>query len=239
MSSPQGWDGRRTGGAHGSSGPLLVLNRVVIRVLATVFVLVALLGVLVSATPRVLVTVLVGGAVGAWSAQFVHWAVEPGDRTPLQTRLTVGAAAGLFLPFIRGTEALGERGSHLSVVVILLTTLISIDWIAQVSRRPVPAVAPRREAPDPGQSSLRPLLERLPLRDLLDEWRCTGAGLPVDGSPSVLARELLLEEIQRRDPGGFGRWLDAGLGKDPRHYIRGADSTLPSAAPPDEPTSER
>lgn len=211
----------------------------VVRVLATVFVLVALLGVLVSATPLVLVTVVVSGAVGAWFTQFVHWAVEPGDRAPLQTRLTVGAATGLFFPFIRGTEALGERGSHLSVVVILLTTLMCINWIAQVSRQPVPAVAPRREAPDPGQSSLRPLLERLPLDDLLDEWRCTGGGLAVAGSPSVPARELLLEEIQRRDPVGFGRWLDAGLGKDPRHFIRGEDSTLPTAEPPDEPPAGR
>ncbi|MGY1667660.1 hypothetical protein [Geodermatophilus sp. SYSU D00696] len=210
-----------------------------IRVLATVFVLVALLGVLVSATPLVLVTVLVGGAVGAWFAQFAHWAVEPGDRAPLLTRLTVGAATGLFFPFIRGTEALGERGSHLSVVVILLTTLIGINWIAQVSRQPVPAVAPRREALDPGQSSLRALLERLPLHDLLDEWRCTGAGPAVAGSPSVPARELVLEEIQRRDPGGFRRWLDAGLGTDPRHFIRGEDSPLPTAEPPDEPTPGR
>lgn len=49
----------------------------------------------------------------------------------------------------------------------------------------------------------------------------------------------MLEEIQRRNPGGFRRWLGEGLGKDPRPFIRDADTALPTAEPPDEPTSER
>ncbi|WP_136697178.1 hypothetical protein [Geodermatophilus dictyosporus] len=210
-----------------------------IRVLGTVFVLVALLGVLAAGTPLLLVTVLLGGAAGAGLAQLVHWALEPGGRAPLQSRLTAATATGLFFPFISGTEALGPGGSSLSVVVILLTTLCGLHWIAQVSRETLPTGVPARASPCPDPSSLQPLLRRLPLDELLDEWRCSSAGLHVDGHAAVRVRELLLEEIRRRDPEGFRRWLGEGPGEDPRPYVRDAGPALPTAERPDEPTSGR
>jgi hypothetical protein len=64
--------------------------------------------------------------------------------------------------------------------------------------------------------------------DLCQEWTRTARALtgrldPRARATLVQRREELLDELERRDPAGFARWLAAGpdLGSDPADYVRG------------------
>ena len=68
----------------------------------------------------------------------------------------------------------------------------------------------------------------LPSPVLAREWRRTGAALATAREPTVREevvrrRQALLDEIERRDPGGFARWLAAGAPPDggPRAFQDG------------------
>jgi hypothetical protein len=77
------------------------------------------------------------------------------------------------------------------------------------------------------------LLAALPLEALGREWTSTSAALgsPLDARTRqavVRRREAVLDELERRDPAGFARWLAAGplSATDPVRYLRaGATGT--------------
>lgn len=86
-----------------------------------------------------------------------------------------------------------------------------------------PGAAPRETVGDAG--TLAQLLRVLPLQALCDEWRSTGQPRRGRGSrapdPAVVQlRTLLLEEMARRDPTGFSRWLQEGPDTPPERYLR-------------------
>lgn len=89
---------------------------------------------------------------------------------------------------------------------------------AEVLRLPVPPEAPDGTSGLVGLST--PALGR--------EWIRTTAALggrisPVERQALVRRREETLDELERRDPAGFARWLAEGpaLGTDPADYVRG------------------
>ncbi|SNR39705.1 hypothetical protein [Blastococcus mobilis] len=90
---------------------------------------------------------------------------------------------------------------------------------AEVLRRPVPPPAgPMAAAPSP--------LSALTTSALGREWMRTTAGLggrltPADRAALVQRRQETLDELERRDPAGFTRWLATGpaSGSDPATYI--------------------
>jgi hypothetical protein len=66
----------------------------------------------------------------------------------------------------------------------------------------------------------------LPTEVLGREWLRTTAALAGRLEPStrqtiVRRREETLDELERRDPGGFARWMAAGPGCDPAQFVRG------------------
>jgi hypothetical protein len=69
------------------------------------------------------------------------------------------------------------------------------------------------------------LISAVPLSALLAEWRLTEAVLaeatdPDDRAAASSARELLLDEMTRRDPAGVRRWLQDGAHASPDRHLR-------------------
>ena len=79
-----------------------------------------------------------------------------------------------------------------------------------------------------GAARLLPPVAALSTAALGQEWLLTTAALagrlaPATRQSIVTRREETLDELERRDPDGFARWLAAGpaLGSDPAQYVRG------------------
>lgn len=97
--------------------------------------------------------------------------------------------------------------------------------------RPDAAVAPAPVRPVPvpseGPTLLVPPVRGLPTRALGDEWLRSTVLLaarldPVVRRAIVARREAVLDELERRDPTGFARWLADGPvpGSDPATHVR-------------------
>ena len=213
---------RRLRGRHPSL--LMRVHRLSVRVLGAVYVSVALLGALGSSLLVTFLVVPVISALGAALARGVHRALHPHTQAPLSIHLPSAVATGLFTPFVIGMETLGSVGGPVSVGIVLLGTLVSVGWAHGIaSGDTVPSTGTARGLSDADMASFRALLEALPLEELLHEWRWTGRKLRADRHVAAQLREALLEEINRRDPEGFQRWLLDGLEEDPERYIRATD----------------
>jgi len=128
----------------------------------------------------------------------------------LVTGLALAGALGLWL--LRGRHRPGAAAGH-----------------RPVAGRPRPAAAP----PAPlssvrGSGSERGLLpvSVLPTPVLGREWLHSTAALAGRLEPRVRQlivrrREEALDELERRDPDGFARWLAAGPSTDPSRFVRG------------------
>jgi hypothetical protein len=84
---------------------------------------------------------------------------------------------------------------------------------------------------------LLPPVDQLSTRALGREWLRTTAALagrlePVVGAALVRRREDTLDELERRDPVGFARWLAAGPepGSDPADWLHSDSAGSPEAA---------
>jgi hypothetical protein len=93
---------------------------------------------------------------------------------------------------------------------------------------PFPDRPPEVPAPLSGPG---PDLPRLSTEALGQEWLRTSAALESTGDPAmreqvVQRRVAALDELERRDPAGFARWLAAGatVDSDPAQYLRGDSS---------------
>jgi hypothetical protein len=113
--------------------------------------------------------------------------------------------------------------SPASVLVALLVVALPAALLVRRSFRTVEAVAPtplaRVDAPCP-------VIAALSTPELCVAWQRSYHALgelPVgpDRGAMVTLRQSMLEELERRDPAGFQRWLDAGAraGGDPGRYL--------------------
>lgn len=82
--------------------------------------------------------------------------------------------------------------------------------------------------PAPGPAGLLPPVWTLPTPALGQEWLDTSAALagplqPAARQALVARREETLDELERRDPHGFARWLSVGPtgASDPAGFVRG------------------
>jgi hypothetical protein len=107
--------------------------------------------------------------------------------------------------------------------------------------RPVPAkpgTAPGGAAPTRTDAArVLPPVSQLPTDALGREWLRTTAALagrlePAARSSIVRRRQDALDELERRDPAGFARWLAAGPlpGSDPARYVKGGPAAGTQAA---------
>jgi hypothetical protein len=218
------------------SGHLQSAHRLTVGVLTALYVAVALLGALSAGLVVLLLVVPVTGLLGALIARGVHRALHPGVEAPLTLHLPVALNTGLLSPFVVGMETLGEDSVPVFIVLTLLCTVAGVGWAHALGPE---AVGPRPQAPprlpDAELSSLRELLRALPVDELLHEWRWSRRRLRTDPHGAVQFRDLLLEEIQQRDPTGFRAWLLDGLEQDPERHIRGDGADGATTGPPHEP----
>jgi hypothetical protein len=111
--------------------------------------------------------------------------------------------------------------------------------VGEVLRLPVTAQPGRERTPNRDARLLAPV-STLSTRALGDEWLRTTAALAGRLTPAVRAvlvsrRGVVLDELERRDPEGFARWLAAGptRGSDPAGYVRGGPPQRGPAADTD------
>jgi hypothetical protein len=142
-----------------------------------------------------------------------------------------GWAAGVVLVVAGLSTAAG--GVVAVVVVLTALTAVALRW-GRKQRRPTTAgggtaqlvrlpEGPPRPGPV-GDSRMRPVAA-LSTRALGEEWLRTTAALAGRLSPAARAslvgrREEALDELERRDPDGFARWLVAGPAGDPADFVR-------------------
>lgn len=132
--------------------------------------------------------------------------------------------AGL-VPFAEGVRVLGHLGAGLALVTLGLTLGAAAwtDWLDLSAD--APARDPQVRLPAADEDAVRELLRALPLDLLCAEWVATGRGLSAGrpgGRSSTAAhlRELLLDELERRDPAGVARWLHDAPDAPPDRYLR-------------------
>jgi hypothetical protein len=180
-----------------------------------------------------LVTMLVAAVlVGAITAGMAGEAAGGGARATLDAGVRAAAWTAGALLVLTGVAALAG-----GVVAVLAGAVTAGAGLAVRVRRagrgaaaapPVPP-SPVRPAParPAGPTLLMPPVGGLGTRALGDEWLRTGALLdaridPVVRRAVVQRRESLLDELERRDPVGFARWLADGPGpaSDPAEHVR-------------------
>lgn len=220
------------GGTPGRpSGWLWRAHRLTVGVLDTLYVAVALLGALGAGFLVMVVMLPIGGLLGAVVARGVHRALHPGQDAPFSLHLPVAGRTALFSPFVVGMESLGEDSVHVLIVLTLLCTVAGAGWTHALGTE---VAGPRPQAPsqlsEVELASVRNLLGALPIEELLHEWRWSRRRLRTDPHRAVQLRDLLLEELEQRDPAGFRAWLRDGLEQDPGQHIRGDDAAGGAAA---------
>lgn len=206
--------------APGGSPQRHGLQRASTALLRALFTGTALLGLLF--TPPllslVLAPVLAGGAA-ALLALFVRYLQ---DRWPTRQALATAAAVTLaLLPFGHAVLALQAWGRVIALLVLVLLIVAAISALTACGQR-APRISPSH-LPRGADVRLRELLQVLPLRTLLAEWRALSRlqpYAPVDAVVAVELRSLLLDELQHRDPAAFSRWLSSGAASPPDEHFR-------------------
>lgn len=191
------------------------------RLLRAVYITAALLGtavtpplVLIVFVPATGVTVVAGTVYGCWYLTG-RW---PDRRVAGSVALLAAGAA----PFFHGIKLLGQVGDVLVAALSGVLALLLLIWLRLTASTSAPgAAAPGSPAQPGAEESLRELLRVLPLEILCSEWRGhqqerTGAGL----DPALaVARRAVLQELARRDPAGFHRWVAQGAVAPPDSFL--------------------
>lgn len=163
---------------------------------------------------------IVSACVTGYRAYSQNW--------PTMRTLWVWGSITFALPyFLAGTRVLGDTAS---LVAWALPTLALILACVNTLRRglpPGPAGGHGGSSPwdgAGGDALPRAVLATVPLDVLLAKWRASQGEqqrvLPQRELEAICwVRELLIDELQRRDPVGVERWLTAGAGEPPERYI--------------------
>ncbi len=196
------------------------------------------------------VAVGVAGVLAGCMAAGITRESPPGSRTrsTLEAAASVGAATVAVLLVVAGIAALaGGAVAALTVGAVLVVVLGA--RLARGRGRAAPATAGRVAAPNhPGierpvhplaaePAGLLPPVTALTTAELGQEWTRTTAILagPVGAAARavlVARREETLDELERRDPAGFARWLANGASSDdyPVRHLRGDSTAGPGPA---------
>ena len=196
---------------------------------------VAVAGGLALRGPEVVAVGVAGVLAGCLSAGVAREAPAGSrSRSTLETAASVGAATVGVLLLVSGIAALAGGAVAALTVVVLLVAGLAVRLVRGSRTAPRPTLAPRppatRPSPRPAGelASLLPPVAVLTTAELGQEWTRTTAILsgrldPAARAALVARREEALDELERRDPAGFARWLAAGptLSSDPAGYVHG------------------
>ncbi len=211
------------------------LPRVLMWVVVLLCAVVAVVGGLALRGPE-LVAVGVAGVLGACMAAGIARETPPAarSRSTLEAAAFVGAATVGALLVVAGIAALaGGAVAALVVGGVLVGALV-----VRLARRGPGSGASAAHHPGPGRplraaapgdvASLLPPVSALTTAELGGEWMRTNEILAgrLDAAARaalVARREAALDELERRDPAGFARWLAAGPTptSDPAGYVQG------------------
>jgi hypothetical protein len=181
-----------------------------------------------SATPRLLSTLESAVQAAAWTVGGLLVAAGVAALAGgVVAVLSVGAALAVLL--VRA----GLRRRHGTAGGPVVRSTAMPGWAsgAEVLLLSVPPSddepAPGRPDTAAGVARLLPPVTELSTRELGQEWARTTLALAGRLEPAVRAslvhrRGEALDELERRDPDGFGRWIAAGPASDPAEYVRGA-----------------
>lgn len=161
-------------------------------------------------------------------------------------KAAVGTVAVIFL--FAGVVVLAGGGVAF-LVSGLAVVAVGAVWLLRARRSRQPGPAPGRGDPGRGNGAGTPVLPTawsdlaespvalLPTGLLCGEWLGTttlvAGGLePAAQQVIVRRRQEILDELERRDPPGFARWLAAGVGvvSDPATFVRDGRTTGTDAA---------
>ena len=163
-------------------------------------------------------------------------------RSTLETAASVGATTVGVLLIVAGIAALaGGAVAALAVGAVLLVVLVlrltrgrgsaasPTAGRAAAPAHPVAPTAVPQVRPQAAElAGLLPPVSVLTTGELGQEWTRTTAilagPLPAPAREALVTRrEEALDELERRDPAGFARWLAAGpgLSSDPADYVHG------------------
>lgn len=187
-----------------------------------------------------LVAVGVAGALAGCMAAGIARETPAASRSRSTVEAAVSAGAGTVgvLLVLAGIAALvGGAVAFLTVGAVALglfvVRLVRVRGTAASSESGLPAALPhpaltRPAGPSPELAGLLPPVAVLSTSDLGQEWLRTNAilagRLGAAARASLVARrEEALDELERRDPAGFARWMAAGptLTSDPAGYVSG------------------
>ena len=183
--------------------------------------------------PGVVAVGVAGLLVGMTVAAIARDAPGHTLRSMLEAAFAVAGTLGGLLA-VAGLATL--LGGSVTVVVLVVLGAVVAGWFLRGRRRSGPAATgPARMTASP-LVSLTALVEHadagpvtgLSTAALGQEWVRTGAALAgrLDAQVRrliVARREATLDELERRDPDGFARWMAGGPtpGSDPAAYVRG------------------
>jgi hypothetical protein len=200
-----------------------------------------------------LVAVGVGGLLaGCTAAGLAREATQPQPRSTVESAVQAAAWTVCGLLVVAGIAALAggvvaalSVGAALAVLLVRLgrrrpaagspvvRSSVTPQWppAAEVLLRPVPPAEGAESSgrlEGIGMARVLPPVAGLTTRELGREWARTTHALAGRLNTGVRAslvqrREQTLDELERRDPEGFSRWLAVGpvVGSDPADYVRG------------------
>jgi hypothetical protein len=186
-------------------------------VLGVVLVL-AFIGAAVSSPAITLIWAPGIGAVAAGAATVMN-PEHPMTAEGRRTTWFVGWAGALAVPATSGLGVLGDAAAPVVIALLLLTAFWFVESIAELPETSAGAAARRDLA------NLRRVIDDLSVDGLLREWQLTATRLREDLPPearliTAQARDLIVDELTRRDPAGADHWLRHG-GGDAWRYVPG------------------
>ena len=176
--------------------------------------------------PAGLVAVGLAAVVSACLAAGVARESRPGQQAVVDAAWKAGAATVAVLLVLSGTAVLGGAVLTLMVAAVAAGTSTVVWLVCSSPRTPASTVAGDRRPAAP-----LPPVSSLPTEALGQEWVRTTTALsgPLDARTReaiVVRRQQTLDELERRDPDGFARWL-SGLplaGSDPSGDLKHGDA---------------
>lgn len=216
------------------------LPRVLLWVLALLCGLVAVAGGLALRGPEIVAVGVAGVLAGCMAAGITReMPAVSRRRSTLEAAASVGAGTVGVLLLIAGIAALAGGGiAFLAIGAVVVVVLIAravrgrravaestADRTTPFHPTPVHPVRPQGHVE---LASVLPPVAVLTTAELGQEWLRTSAVLAgrLDAAARaslVARREETLDELERRNPDGFARWLAAGptLSSDPAGYVHG------------------
>ena len=200
---------------------------------------VAVVGGIALRGPGVVAVCVSGALAGCVAAGVARETPGQARRSTVETAGLAAAVTVGVLLVVSGTAVLAGGAAALLLVGALIAGWAGSRWyrdrrlvagsgVAAPSWPGAPSAAGPSWPPSPPVSGL-------PIAALGEEWLQTGAALQGRLAPAarqrlVVRRAHLLDELERRDPAGFARWLAAGPlhAGDPAGFVR---SDPPRAAP--------